>query len=239
MCVHLAESNLASAPMEGADSSLLGDGKYPDPDDLVRLIESAGFAQVVYASSAAVYGDVSTEARHESETVDPGSPYARRKHANELRFLESGCSAVLRLANTYGPGMSKGNVLSEIIEQAGRGDCVAVNDLAPIRDFVHVEDVARAFSAAISSRANGVFNVSTGSGTSVADLAAIILKIMGRKDLPVTTRSPLIPGRTGTVSARASVLVLSNKRAAEILDWKPRVSLEEGIARMVGGGERS
>jgi UDP-glucose 4-epimerase len=234
ICVHLAESNIAAQALGSKSSTIQANGTYPDPGDLMNAIESAGFAHVVYASSAVVYGDSLSQMHFESEVLDPRTLYAERKRANELRLLRFGRGTVLRLANTYGAGMSSANVLSEIIEQAESGDSIVVNDLTPVRDYVHVEDVARAFSAAVSRRPGGIFNVSTGTGTSVAELAALILRAMGCSGIPVMSRRQLDSVKSGDKTGQSSIVVLSNVKAAEILNWKPDVSLEEGITRLVG-----
>ncbi|MEY4630486.1 MAG: hypothetical protein RIQ81_606 [Pseudomonadota bacterium] len=219
VCVHLAESNLA-----GAQGSALTEGiPYPGGEQVLRQVVEAGFARVIYASSAAVYGDRVQGALTEDSPTEPASEYGRSKVRSEAFLRENAAATILRLANTYGPGMSPRNVLSEVIEQARKGPVIHVNDASPVRDYIFVADVARAFAAAVSSDASGVFNISTGIGTSVEDLAKLIGRLGGHPAPKVISRAAYEP------SIPPSHVVLSSKLAADLLKWRATTALADGL----------
>lgn len=136
-------------------------------------------AHVVFASSAAVYGDPETIPTPESADREPISTYGDRKLRAE-RLVESlrdkrGLSAtVLRYFNVYGPRVDGGygGLPGLFLERARREGVVEVTgDGSQTRDFVHVRDVANATIAALEDRPNAAINVGTGSARSVATVA--------------------------------------------------------------------
>ena len=227
VCIHLAESKLVGGG--GDDPSMTA--AYPDSSRLLHRIANAGFSRVIYASSAAVYGDRSQATLSETTTTDPSSEYGRSKLQNEVLLREMLPTTILRLSNTFGPGMSTRNVLSEVIEQARRGTVVYVNDSTPVRDYIFVSDVARAFAAAVKANVAGVFNIATGTGTSVAELATLIGRIAGHPAIKVVSRSVKEDGYL------PSHVVLSSKLAGELLQWHPLVVLSDGLNFLMGKGD--
>jgi len=93
-------------------------------------------------------------------------------------------------------------------------------DGTPIRDYVHVDDLAEAHVAAILSKESGVVNLGTGSGNSVKDVLDLIEEITGTK----------VPMLIGTRRAGdPPKLVASFDRAFQILKWKPRKDIRKII----------
>lgn len=149
---------------------------------------------VVYASSAAVYGDRSGGVCHEELAERPRSPYGADKlacehHARafwEVRWLPS---AGLRFFNVYGPGQRADSPYAGVIARllddvaAGRAHTIC-GDGRQTRDFVHVSDVVRALCAAMARLrerpAALVANVCTGHATSILEAAAVIDRLAGR-----------------------------------------------------------
>jgi UDP-glucose 4-epimerase len=91
-------------------------------------------------------------------------------------------------------------------------------------DFVHVHDVASAVVAALDSERSGMaINVGTGIQTSVARLAEILIDAVGADVEPqFNPRDVLVSRRAADIS-----------RALEVLDWKPTISVEDGMAELV------
>jgi len=154
--------------------------------DLLDLATDAG-ARVVFASSAAVYGDPrpSPSARRTrktrgNHTASPNSlattSFAATRDWKDLDTV------ALRLFNVYGPGQT-GGVVPSFLEQVQRGEPLVVHgDGTQTRDFVHVDDVVRAMVAAARTDATGEsFNVGTGDVTSIHELATVV-----RDAAPVT-----------------------------------------------------
>lgn len=212
-CVHLAGSSAASKA--AADE----EGSRREARGLVERVLSAGYARVVLASSAAVYGDASPEPRREDSPTAPATAYARLKLSLEPLFAAPP-HAVARLSNVYGPGQSPQNALSDILRQLpGDGTVRLKGPSGAVRDYLFVDDAADGLARLALSDETGVFNLSTGRGTSVARLVELLAASRG---LPAPRIAA--PGSTA-----ASILVLDPARAAERLGWTARTSLEDGL----------
>jgi nucleoside-diphosphate-sugar epimerase len=217
VCVHLAANNEQAAVAERFEEVLKAEL------DLARRVLDAGYRRVVFASSAVVYGDGAQEPRREDSALAPASAYGRIKRDVEALFA-SGPHAVARISNVYGPGMSKANVFSRILEQLGEGESVRMRELRSVRDYVFVSDVAEALTALAAADASGVFNVSTGRGTAVGELVAMLARLRGKVGAAVTAENENPP---------ASTLVLDPGRMAERLGWRAKMSLEDGLGTLI------
>ncbi len=220
--VHLGEdADLARAEAAGDD----------DIERRLAGFEAAlaltNFQRVIYVSSGVVYGDQQARPRRPDEPVDPKGIYARGKVACEAKADVS-----VRLGNVYGPGMSPVNVLSDLIRGFRAVERpVKVRNLAPVRDFIWVEDVARGLADfAMHQTSKGVFNVASGEGTSVQQLSELVPLVMGVERGDVIVTQPV---------ARESTLILDIARTTEVLGWRPHVSLNEGLARLLASNEHS
>jgi UDP-glucose 4-epimerase len=200
---------------------------------------SSPHTRVVFASTGgAVYGDFTTPPNVETYEKDPESPYAISKLAVELYLAYygrvHGLEAVsLRFGNVYGPRQDPHGEAGVVAIFCGRlleGRALTIfGDGTQTRDYVYVADVADAtFRAAtrpvpapgkLDVRA---YNVGTGVGTSVTRLAELISRAAGQE--PVLEHAPRRPGEQ-----QDSVVNVS--KAAHELEWRPVVSLEEGLAR--------
>jgi UDP-glucose 4-epimerase len=196
----------------------------------VRVLEAAraAGAQVVFTSTGgAIYGECNGPAAEEVPR-DPISPYGIAKLCGEEylrgwnRIHGSG-HVVLRLANVYGPRQEaglEGGVVAIFLERMRAGEETAIfGDGQQTRDFVYVGDVVRALLAAVG-REGGVFNVGTGSETTVLELQRACAAVTGVDGEPRFEEA-----RLGDV--RRSVLDVS--LAGRELGWHPEVSLEEGL----------
>jgi len=207
--VHLAEDPVASAPMQFRDLNLLEallDGRY---------------RRAIYGSSQLLYGDATDRPHDPSEPVIPFSPYVKRKRRVEERVLATG-GAVARFANVYGPGMTEGTVISDILAQVPGAGPVSVGNGDAVRDFVWISDVAAGLAAMAQGTATGIFNLGTGIGTSVRDLARIALELAGESSRPVVSRS-----------CGSSTIVVDAGGTTDAFGWSPQVSLTEGLAQMM------
>jgi UDP-glucose 4-epimerase len=198
--------------------------------DAVRKL--GGEARLVFASSAAVYGP-STERLAEEDPLDPDDIYGASKMTGErllelaLRREERLRVVVLRLFNTVGPGDSHPHLVPRLVSELRRGGRrVRVGNLGSVRDYIHVEDVARAILAALGAGLPALTcaNVGTGVGRSVGEVIATLGALVGR------------PLEIVSVSSRRRevdrpFLVADPTHAREVLGWEPRVAFEEGLAR--------
>lgn len=159
---------------------------------------------VVYASSAAVYGDCRTFPIAETAERRPLSAYGADRYGCELHAMTAshvhGIPTVgLRFFNVYGPRQDPKSPYSGVIsifsERILKGEPINIyGDGAQTRDFVHVTDVVAALLAAMRLRPDEaqVFNVCTGQATSVLELAQIIGDLAGRN--PDARRMPARAG---------------------------------------------
>jgi UDP-glucose 4-epimerase len=215
--IHLAECNnrfrVNQSPVEYEREALR----------VLHSLLRKGYRKVIYASSSVIYGNSDCAPHIESERVSAVDAYTRVKLASEQAVLASG-GIVVRLGNIYGPGMSAENVFSHILGQLNLRGAVTLQDTSPIRDFIWVEDVAEVIVKMAMQQTQGLFNVGTGIGTSVGELARIFLaeaKQSHRKI--VSTQS----------EAEPSCIVLDITKTQEYFHWHPSVLLNEGIRRLI------
>ena len=177
---------------------------------------------VIYCSSAVIYGDSGDSPFLEESSVIINDTYSRLKVINEDKVVHAG-GAVLRLANVIGPGMAKNNVLSDILSQMDSESPLVVRNGNPVRDFIWVNDVVSAIVLMIEKKSPGVFNVGSGIGHSVSELAALVLRVAGQdqRELKSLTNSP---------SRSHNVLNIERMKS---LGWVPACSLKQYIENLV------
>jgi len=200
----------------------------------VRLLENCvrkDVGKVVFASTGgAVYGEQETFPAPEDHRQYPVSPYGVSKLACE-RYLQyysvqHGLSYVaLRYANVYGPRQDphgEAGVVAIFCANLAQGRTSRINGSGEqTRDYVYVEDVARANVLAVEGAPpSGAYNIGTGEETSVNELYETLVEISG-KDLP-PEHGPAKPGEQLRSSVDASL-------AGRVLEWKPEVGLREGL----------
>jgi len=187
-------------------------------------------ARVVFASSAAVYGNPDAVPIREDAPTDPTTPYGIEKHLGEqyARFYSEqyGLPTVpLRYFNVYGPRGLDGEyagVIGTFIRQAQAGDPLTVEGTGTqTRDFVHVDDVVRAnLHAATTDTVGRPFNVGTGQSITINELAETVRDVVGA-DIAINH----VPKRKNDIERSEADL----RDARELLGYKPTVSLREGL----------
>lgn len=205
--------------------------------NVLEAARAAGVSRVVFASTAASYGDVVPEQLplKESEPLAPLSFYGLSKVTVEkyLALYHSlyGLDYVaLRFANVYGErqGMGgEGGVISIFTKLlAERKGIKIFGDGEQTRDFVYAGDIARGIYAALTTaNVNDVYNLCTQTETSLKELVAILIEVAGRDIEP-----EYCPAREGDI-ARS---MLCNEKAKKGLGWEPEMDLKEGLARTYG-----
>jgi nucleoside-diphosphate-sugar epimerase len=179
------------------------------------------FSNILFASSAAVYGDKQTKPHVEVDDVILDHPYARAKWETENIVLERR-GAVARLANVYGPGMAENNVFSNILSQLSHDNkTIFIRDGSCIRDFVHVQDVVDGLIRLVRAPQAGVFNLGSGVGTKTGALARLVLDLAGQMARKITSLK---------TDDSASCIVLDCSKMMKVYEWRPCKSLEVGIA---------
>lgn len=217
--VHLAEDSVRSRV------NAAGDAYAMQALSTLRALCQRGYRRIVYASSAVLYGDFCTHPHRTDDPVQIVDVYTWVKAESERVVLEQqeDC-AIARLANAYGPGMARENVLSTILQQLGKAGPVRVMDDSPVRDFVWIADVADALARMATSSATGVFNVGTGTGVSVRQLAAAALECSGEPSRVVESMN---------TPERLSHLVVDPSSTRRSFGWRANTTLAEGLSQLI------
>jgi UDP-glucose 4-epimerase len=203
-----------------------------------NVIEAAikhGVKRVVYSSSASVYGDALSLPMTEDHPYNNNTFYGATKIAGEHMFKSLGHRygldwVGLRYMNVYGPRQDYHGayiaVMMQMLDRIDRGESpVVFGDGSQKYDFVYVEDVARANLCAMAASATGrSYNVGRGIGTSVRELAELLLRLTG-SSAPVEYK----PAGQTFVTNRIG----STEAARKDLDFMWSVDLEEGMRRLI------
>ena len=237
-CYHLISTTLPKSsnadPVFDVETNLLG---------TLRLLNHAvrgGMRKIVFISSGGtVYGRPARLPIDEEHATNPICSYGVTKLAIEKYLgmyldLHGLDYTVLRVSNPYGERQrthASQGVIAVFLSKALRGEALEIwGDGSVVRDYIHISDVVAALVAALSYRGEErVFNIGSGYGTSLNQVADAIRQATGRA---VACR--YLSARAFDVPAS----VLSIARAEATLCWKPRVSLPEGLGLTVRWLER-
>jgi UDP-glucose 4-epimerase len=230
-CVHLA----AIASVQRCNAAW-SEGHQVNQSAFVGLLEaiarrSGGPIPLVYASSAAVYGDASDFPTREDAPTRPLSFYGADKLGCELHARAAAMAGIpsfgLRLYNVYGIGQRPispyAGVISVFADRALRGEPLTIfGDGTQGRDFIHIDDVVGYIIAALAraSTDSPICNIGTGTETSILDLARMLCRALNSSSRIVFDAS-----RKGD----ALRSVADTSLADTIFSNKPRISLWRGL----------
>ena len=229
--VHLAAffANQNSVEHPERDLSVNGLGTLK----VLERSRAAGIRRFVYASSSSIYADASGALREDSPHESFSTPYAVSKRLGEqyTNFFHAHHglpTVVLRLFNSYGPGEVPGryrNVIPNFLFRAlTRKPLVITGTGEETRDFTYVDDVARAFLAAIErdEAVGRTLNVGAGRETSIRDLVEKIRALVGKVVVDYAPRRSW---------DRVSRRVADISAARQILGFEPRIGLDDGLTK--------
>lgn len=221
---HIQVGYSVQNPQFDAQNNILG---------LLNIMETArkqgGVQKLIMASTGgAMYGDQEVPF---VETMEPQpvSPYGISKRSGELYLhfylVQYGIPyVVLRYSNVYGPKQNphgESGVIAIFMEKLLKGEQPLINGSGEnTRDYVYVEDVARANLAALEYERPGIFNIGTGAETSTKEVAQKVYAALG-----VPGEIQHGPERPGEQKRS----VLNFNLAQQELGWSPTVALDEGI----------
>lgn len=188
--------------------------------------------RVVYASSSSVYGDVQSIPIKENAERRPTSPYGETKLDCEIlaeKYAREEAQIIgLRYFNVFGMGENPkyARVIPKFLNKIGRGEPpVIFGDGSHVKDFIFVQDVVNANVLAMSGNVeSGFFNIGGGRPITLKDLARMIISLSGMDMGPIYDR----PRRGDPKMGAADIT-----KAARMLGWRPRTSLEEGLRIML------
>lgn len=207
------------------------DNNYYVTERISRLLKKD--QKMIYISSAAVYGEPVNIPIRENDPKKPKSPYGLSKLLGEKAVVRNALCrgyryVVLRLFNVYGEGQNPlyAGVITNFIARVSRDlPPVIYGDGSSVRDFIHVLDVVDAVYRAVVRDVSGIYNIGTGRGVSVKELAELVIRISDKKDLEPIYSS----ARPGDIK----ISIADISRAREELGFEPRTSLVEGITDLI------
>ena len=230
--VHLAaQASVPSSvanPVCDADINILGSV------NLLQNCVRAGVKKIVYVSTGgALYGEPQYLPCDEAHPIHPLSPYGVSKHTVEhylylYQHLHGLQYTVLRLANVYGPRQDpfgEAGVVAIFTQRMLDGEQAAIYGTGEQeRDFVYVEDCARAALLALQGGDAEAYNIGCGEGITINRLFAVMKRLTG-----YALDARYDPPRPGDVFRS----YLDAGKAGRELGWSPQVSLEEGLERTI------
>ena len=188
--------------------------------------------KAVYASSSSVYGNPQSTPTREDAPLSPENPYGATKADAEAvarEYIRSGANVVgLRYFNVYGSGQTGtyAGVITQFMRRLEEARPPVINgDGTQSRDFVYVGDVAAANLSAMASRTgSGFFNIGTGKGTTINQLARIMTRIYSLDMEP--EHADALPG--DVMASRADTLL-----ASRAIPWTYTTELDEGLSNVI------
>ena len=227
-CVHLAAQVSVVSSVEDASHSaqqnILGFV------NIVEAIRKKNISRLVYASSAAAYGNPVELPLNENSSLIPESPYGLEKKVNEqyaelyLRLHQmSACG--LRYFNVYGPRQDPkspyAGVIALFVERIKNKQSLTIfGDGLQTRDFIFVHDVAQTNLAALQSNYNGACNVATGKTVTLLQLIEVLEELCGWK-----VNKEFGPPREGDIVHSAAIV----ERMNNDLGFTAKIGLHEGL----------
>ncbi len=203
---------------------------------LEYMAASCPGARLLLASSAEVYRATDDLITEQSE-IGPRNPYGTTKAAAEIATFQFARNygldiVVARSFPHFGPGQSAGfafpSFCRRIIGAGASGPrSIRVGNLNPVRDYLYVTDVTRAYGCILGRGLSGsIYNVCTGQGNSIGDMVEMLIEVSGAKLELSVDRELFRP-------ADVEFQVGDPRRLTSLLGWSPVVSRREGLERLL------
>jgi len=203
--------------------------------------------KVLFASSGAVYGEAKYVPVDEEHPLEPHWPYGVSKLSAERYVLQYHKlfglnTTAFRYSIVYGPMEWFGRVLTMFVKRIflENKPPVVFGNGKQVRDFVYVKDVARAHMLAIEndSSEGHVFNIGSGRGISIDELARLLIDISGENlevvyDNPPEGEASRFQLERIRLSGELKRFVLSFEEAKKVLGWRPSVSFKDGVLKEI------
>jgi nucleoside-diphosphate-sugar epimerase len=205
---------------------------------LLREVQRQNVARFIFTSTIAVYGTYQARPMPLTEDLEPRPDefYGALKTTAEREIVDSGRWQIFRLANVYGYGsgifsLSSG-VAGRFVDLITRGRPLTVlGDGAQLIDYVHIDDVCRAYEAALAEPEGRsfIYNLGGGKPISIRNLAELVA---GQAEAE-TGRRPEIEYAPAPPDKLWPDRWLSISKVESELGWRPRVSVEDGLKEMI------
>jgi UDP-glucose 4-epimerase len=226
LAAHVNVRKSVENPMEDARQNII------NSLNLLELCREFKIKKFIFSSTGgAIYGESKEIPTLEENPQYPVSPYGCAKLAVEryIHFYNQVYGLnfnILRYANVYGPRQNphgESGVISVFFEKMLSGQSPLILGGLQTRDFVFVEDVARANLLALKTQKNGTYNVGTSAERDIIEVFSKINILFKNKFDPIY-------GETPTGEQKRSCL--SYQKIKKELGWEPLVSLDEGLEKL-------
>ena len=207
------------------------DNHFSVTKNLICFLNKKYIKAFLYLGSSDEYGD-NQSPQLEEVRESPISPYSFAK-VTSCHFLqmlnktENFPSIIFRLFLVYGPNQNKERFLPQLIKKFLKNENILISPGEQIRDFCYVDDVVNAgFIALKKKQIHGeIFNIASGNPIKINYLVSLIQNLI-KKGKPIF-------GGIDYRENESMSLYASIKKAENILDWKPKISLEEGLLKTI------
>jgi UDP-glucose 4-epimerase len=223
----ISTANSITNPIKDAEVNIIG------TLNLLEASKNVSVRRIIYASSAAVFGEPKYLPIDEEHPLNMISNYGASKHVVEhylsvYKKLYNINYTVLRYSNVYGPrqGLSgEGGVASIFCGKMLRDESPCIyGDGEQTRDFIYVKDVAKANLAAIRSNIDGIFNVCNNEKVSINELFRIITSILNKNLKPI-----YVEKKEGDLTNS----YMSYEKIFKKMGWKPEYKIWQGIKETI------
>ena len=203
--------------------------------NLLQAARDHGVEKFLHTSTSEVYGTALYTPIDEKHPLQGQSPYSASKIGADMiaesfhRSFDLPVTTV-RPFNTYGPRQSMRAIIPTLIVEMLSNDKIQLGSLHPIRDFTYVSDTVEGFlKTAETDDINGeVINIGSAQGISIGKLAEKLMKMMNKK---ITIESE--EKRVRPPQSEVNQLICNNNKARELIDWQPKMSLDEGLEKAI------
>ena len=199
-------------------------------------LELPEFKKFIFASTMETYGDQEEKTPFkETRELKPLSPYSVSKVASDYYIRMAGKAfglpyVILRCCNTFGRKDNAGFIVEYLVTQMLKGEPVYIGSPDAVRDMMYVDDHVNAYVTALKSDVKSeVFNFSTGSATTMKELAEKIKNLTGYNKEIIYSFPPGYPSRPVV----DPYLSLNPEKAKVLLGWEPKVSVDEGLKKTI------
>jgi NAD dependent epimerase/dehydratase len=203
--------------------------------NLLQAARDHGVEKFLHTSTSEVYGTALYTPIDEKHSLQGQSPYSASKIGADMiaeSFHKSFDLPVItvRPFNTYGPRQSLRAIIPTMILQMLNSNKIRLGSLQPIRDFTYVSDTVEGFiKVAETDEIDGeVINIGSANGISIGKLAEKLMKMMNKKITIESEEKRVRPSKS-----EVNQLICNNNKAKELIDWQPKMSLDEGLEKTI------
>jgi nucleoside-diphosphate-sugar epimerase len=214
--------HLAAQRLHSSDSSM---SNYELDRTVFLSAKKSKVKNILFSSSRGVYGSNPSPWK-ESSHIAPDNLYALEKAQTELfaSFLNMTCDMrikCLRVAQVLSENEYEGSMIHTFIENSHSGVDIKVTAEGIIREYIYIEDLLGAFYTALKNKdLHGIYNVGSGIGISILDIASCISKSFNKK-------SKVIQNKELNKVVENSVMDIS--LFTNTFDWKPKYTFETAM----------